>query len=209
MSRGFHLLFQLRRSGIKNGAIGERTAGHTVLPNLKGISSSSPGLRVGATLGGTHQIINPERVVSTAARRAKAGRGFSIGFSQVEWVGRCIEQQEQQHKKHSFQLELRTLLKPDQVQFEELYLCDSTQRDVTLFRVNNDLWVGSQGSPAVSRLSKSGCNRSPGACPITFALSGAKHRGNPGLHDPIPSGWLKRPPSPFVCCLGCKGKFAA
>ncbi len=49
---------------------------------------------------------------------------FSIGFSQIEPVRRYIDGQEEHHRKHSFQDELRALLKRYQIGFDERHLWD-------------------------------------------------------------------------------------
>jgi REP element-mobilizing transposase RayT len=49
---------------------------------------------------------------------------FSIGFSQIEEVRRYIAQQEQHHKKCSFQDEFRLLLKRYEIDLDERYVWD-------------------------------------------------------------------------------------
>jgi hypothetical protein len=49
---------------------------------------------------------------------------FSIGFSQVEAVKNYIAEQQEHHRKISFQDELRELLRRYEIEFEERYLWD-------------------------------------------------------------------------------------
>ena len=49
---------------------------------------------------------------------------FSIGFSQIHAVRRYIENQEEHHRKTSFQDEFRLLLKKYQIDFDERYVWD-------------------------------------------------------------------------------------
>jgi putative transposase len=49
---------------------------------------------------------------------------FSIGYSQIEGVRRYIDQQEEHHRKLSFQDEFRPLLKRYEVSFDERYVWD-------------------------------------------------------------------------------------
>ncbi|MGA2175033.1 MAG: IS200/IS605 family transposase [Verrucomicrobiota bacterium] len=49
---------------------------------------------------------------------------FSIGFSQIEAVRRYIAEQENHHRKVSFQEEFRQLLKRYEIEFDERYVWD-------------------------------------------------------------------------------------
>ena len=49
---------------------------------------------------------------------------FSIGFSQIEEVRRYIADQEQHHRKLTFQDEFRRLLKRYELPFDEAYVWD-------------------------------------------------------------------------------------
>jgi REP element-mobilizing transposase RayT len=49
---------------------------------------------------------------------------FSIGFSQIEAVRRYIAEQENHHRKVSFQEEFRHLLKRYEIEFDERYVWD-------------------------------------------------------------------------------------
>jgi len=49
---------------------------------------------------------------------------FSIGASQIEDVRRCIAEQEQHHRKLSFQDEFRLLLKRYELAYDERYVWD-------------------------------------------------------------------------------------
>jgi putative transposase len=49
---------------------------------------------------------------------------FSIGFSQIEDVRRYIAEQEQHHRKVSFQDELRQLLRRYEIAYDERYVWD-------------------------------------------------------------------------------------
>ena len=49
---------------------------------------------------------------------------FSIGFSQVESVRGYIAQQEEHHRKASFQDEFRELLRRYEIEFDERYVWD-------------------------------------------------------------------------------------
>ncbi|MEO2024190.1 MAG: transposase [Pirellulaceae bacterium] len=49
---------------------------------------------------------------------------FSIGFSQIHAVRRYIENQEEHHRKTSFQDEFRLLLKKYHIDFDERYVWD-------------------------------------------------------------------------------------
>jgi putative transposase len=49
---------------------------------------------------------------------------FSIGYSQIEDVRRYIAQQEEHHRKLSFQDEFRLLLRRYEVSFDERYVWD-------------------------------------------------------------------------------------
>jgi REP element-mobilizing transposase RayT len=49
---------------------------------------------------------------------------FSVSQSQRDIVRKYIEQQEEHHRKLSFQDELRTLLKKHEIAFDEQYLWD-------------------------------------------------------------------------------------
>jgi len=50
---------------------------------------------------------------------------FSIGFSQIDEALRYIADQEQHHRKYTFQDEFRLLLKRYQIVFDERYVWDS------------------------------------------------------------------------------------
>ncbi len=49
---------------------------------------------------------------------------FSIGFSQIERLRRYIAQQEEHHRKVTFQEELRQLLKRYEIHYDERYVWD-------------------------------------------------------------------------------------
>jgi len=49
---------------------------------------------------------------------------FSIGYSQIEEVQRYISEQEQHHRKYSFQEEFRRLLTRYEIAFDERYVWD-------------------------------------------------------------------------------------
>ena len=49
---------------------------------------------------------------------------FSIGFSQISDVRSYIANQEQHHKKYSFQDEFRQLLKRYEIEYDERYVWD-------------------------------------------------------------------------------------
>jgi putative transposase len=50
--------------------------------------------------------------------------GFSYGSSQIEYVIKYIENQEEHHRKTSFQDEFRLLFKKYEVDFDERYVWD-------------------------------------------------------------------------------------
>jgi len=49
---------------------------------------------------------------------------FSIGFSQIEAVRNYIAQQEEHHRRSTFQEEFRALLKRYEMEFDERYVWD-------------------------------------------------------------------------------------
>ena len=49
---------------------------------------------------------------------------FSIGYSQIEQVRRYIAEQEQHHRKYSFQEEFRMLLRRYEIAYDEQYVWD-------------------------------------------------------------------------------------
>ena len=66
-----------------------------------------------------------ERAPDTVDFSWQNGYGiFSIGYSQIEEVRRYIAQQEQHHKKCSFQEEFRRLLARYEIAFDERYVWD-------------------------------------------------------------------------------------
>ena len=49
---------------------------------------------------------------------------FSVSFSNLDAVKKYIEQQEEHHKKKSFQDELRALLRKHDLEYDERFLWD-------------------------------------------------------------------------------------
>jgi putative transposase len=49
---------------------------------------------------------------------------FSIGWSQLEDLERCIDHQEEHHRTQTFQEEYRNLLRKYQIEFDERYVWD-------------------------------------------------------------------------------------
>jgi REP element-mobilizing transposase RayT len=113
------ILNQLDCQALTIGGADDHVHALFCLPRTRSVADAIKELKRGSSLW------VKERYPGVQSFAWQSGYGaFSIGFSQLEAVRQYIAGQEEHHKRHSFQDELREFLKRYQVAYDERYIWD-------------------------------------------------------------------------------------